>query len=90
MKLCVCAGKMVNTCLIISGDAADETHMCKYSKSAREENKRAFKESREWDWQRSRLSERGHKRSLSERPAVVFQCQIVPRACCHSTSSICI
>lgn len=76
--------------LVILGGGADQTHLCKYSTGVRKENKRAFKESREWAWRRSRLSERGHKRSLSEGRAVVFQCQIVPRACCYSTPSICI
>lgn len=44
----------------------------------------------EWAWRQSRLSERRHKRSLSECSAVVFQCQIVPRPCCFPTPSICI
>lgn len=89
----VCLDKvslLINVILVILGGAADQTHLCKYSRGVRKENKRAFKESWEWAWQRSMLSERGHKRSLSEGPAVVFQCQIVPRACCHSTPFICI
>lgn len=52
--------------LMLLGGAADQTLLCKYSRAVTEENKRAFKERREWAWPRSRPSERGHKRSLSE------------------------
>lgn len=58
------ASLLINVVLVVLGGAAGGTHSCKYSRGVRKENKRTFKESWEWAWQRSRLSERGHKRSL--------------------------
>lgn len=35
---------LINVVLVLLGGAADQTHLCKYSRGVRKENKRAFKE----------------------------------------------
>lgn len=36
---------LINVVLVIPGGAVDQTHLCKYSRGVRKENKRSFKES---------------------------------------------
>lgn len=77
---------LINTVLVILAGAANQTHLCKYSRGVAKKNKRTFKELRV-GLAAIQAEGEGAQRSLSECPAVVFQCQIVPRACCYSTPS---
>ena len=63
---------LINVVLVVLGGAADQTHLCKYSRGPGKENKRAFKESREWAWRRSRLSERVAQKKLVRKAPQLF------------------
>lgn len=63
---------------------------CKYSRGVTEENKGHLKRDESGLGGDPGRVRGGTKEACQKAPAVVFQCQIVPRACCYSTPSICI